>query len=74
TEAAMRKEILNLDYNPTVFIVSQRASSVMCADKIIVLDDGAVCGVGNHSALLENCDVYKEIYASQFGEEDSNEK
>ena len=72
TEAAMRKEILNLDYNPTVFIVSQRASSVMCADKIIVLDDGAVCGIGNHSELLENCEVYKEIYASQFGEEDSN--
>lgn len=74
TEAAMRKEILNLDYEPTVFIVSQRASSVMCADKIIVLDDGAVCGIGNHKQLLDSCDVYKEIYASQFGEEDSNEE
>lgn len=74
TEAAMRKEILSLDYNPTVFIVSQRASSVMGADKIIVLDDGSVCGLGNHNQLLEQCDVYKEIYASQFGEEDSNEK
>ncbi|MDE5671123.1 MAG: ABC transporter ATP-binding protein/permease [Eubacterium sp.] len=74
TEAAMRKEILSLDYNPTVFIVSQRASSVMGADKIIVLDDGSVCGAGNHNQLLEQCDVYKEIYASQFGEEDSNEK
>lgn len=74
TEAAMRKEILELDYNPTVFIVSQRASSVMCADKIIVLDDGAVCGIGNHNDLLESCDVYKEIYASQFGEEDSHEE
>ncbi len=73
TEAAMRKEILNLNYNPTVFIVSQRASSVMSADKIIVLDDGSVCGVGNHNQLLEQCDVYKEIYTSQFGEEDSNE-
>lgn len=73
TEAAMRKEILNLDYNPTVFIVSQRASSVMSADKIIILDDGSVCGVGNHNQLLEQCDVYKEIYTSQFGEEDSNE-
>lgn len=73
TEAAMRKEILNLDYNPTVFIVSQRASSVMSADKIIVLDDGSVCGVGNHNQLLEQCDVYKEIYTSQFGEEDSHE-
>lgn len=74
TEAALRKEILNLDYNPTVFIVSQRASSVMCADKIMVLDDGCVCGIGNHSELLEKCSVYQEIYASQFGEEDSNEK
>ena len=74
TEVAMRKEILELDYNPTVFIVSQRASSVMCADKIIVLDDGAVCGIGNHNDLLESCDVYKEIYASQFGEEDSHEE
>ncbi len=73
TEAAMRKEILNLDYNQTVFIVSQRASSVMNADKIIVLDDGSVCGVGNHNQLLEQCDVYKEIYTSQFGEEDSHE-
>ena len=74
TEAAMRKAILDLDYNPTVFIVSQRASSVMCADQIIVLDDGAVCGIGNHNQLLQECSVYKEIYASQFGEEDSNEK
>lgn len=74
TEAAMRKEILNLAYNPTVFIVSQRASSVMCADKIVVLDDGAVCGIGSHKELLADCEVYKEIYASQFGEEDSHEK
>lgn len=71
TEAAMRKEILSLDYAPTVFIVSQRASSVMCADKIIVLDDGAAVGIGNHKELLEICDVYKEIYDSQFGEEDT---
>ena len=71
TEAAMRKEILSLDYNPTVFIVSQRASSVMCADKIIVLDDGAAVGIGTHKELLETCEVYKEIYDSQFGEEDT---
>ncbi|MDE6124110.1 MAG: ABC transporter ATP-binding protein/permease [Eubacterium sp.] len=74
TEAAMRKEILNLDYNPTVFIVSQRASSVICADKIIVLDDGAVAGIGTHSELLESCEVYKEIYDSQFGKEDAYEE
>ena len=71
TEAAMRKEILSLDYKPTVFIVSQRASSVMCADQIIVLDDGAAVGIGNHKELLETCGVYKEIYDSQFGEEDT---
>ncbi len=73
TEAKMRKEIYSLDYNPTVFIVSQRASSVMSADKIVVLDDGAVAGIGTHSQLLESSDVYKEIYNSQFGEEDINE-
>ncbi|MCH5316419.1 MAG: ABC transporter ATP-binding protein [Eubacterium sp.] len=74
TEAAMREEILSLDYAPTVFIVSQRASSVMCADKLIVLDDGAAVGIGTHKELLENCDVYKEIYDSQFGEEDTYEE
>lgn len=73
TEAELRKEILNLDYNPTVFIVSQRASSVMCADKIIVLDDGAVAGIGNHNQLLNSCEVYKEIYNSQFGKENEGD-
>ena len=66
TEAAMRTAIAKLDYNPTVFIVSQRASSVMAADKIIVLDDGKCVGCGTHKQLLADCDVYKEIYASQF--------
>lgn len=70
TEAKLRNEIYNLSYNPTVFIVSQRASSVMSADKIIVLDDGCCVGCGTHSQLLENCEVYKEIYSSQFGKED----
>lgn len=69
TEAKLRSEIMALDYNPTVFVVSQRASSVMSADKIIVLDDGEIVGNGTHSELMENCDVYKEIYNSQFGEE-----
>ncbi|MCC8016626.1 MAG: ABC transporter ATP-binding protein/permease [Clostridiales bacterium] len=67
TESEMRKEILNLDYNPTVFIVSQRASSVMFADKIIVLDDGCAVGIGTHKELIETCGVYSEIYESQFG-------
>lgn len=71
TEAAMRTAIAKLDYNPTVFIVSQRASSVMAADKIIVLDDGKCVGCGTHKQLLADCDVYKEIYASQFGGEDA---
>lgn len=71
TEAAMRTAIAKLDYNPTVFIVSQRASSVMAADKIIVLDDGKCIGCGTHKQLLADCDVYKEIYASQFGGEDA---
>ncbi|MCD7871754.1 MAG: ABC transporter ATP-binding protein/permease [Clostridiales bacterium] len=71
TEAEMRKEILNLDYNPTVFIVSQRASSVMFADKIIVLDDGCAVGIGTHKELIENCGVYSEIYESQFGKGDA---
>lgn len=69
TEAAMRKAILNLDYKPTVFIVSQRASSVMFADLIIVLDDGECVGCGKHDELLESCEVYKEIYDSQFEKE-----
>lgn len=69
TEAAMRKAILNLSYKPTVFIVSQRASSVMFADKIIVLDDGECVGCGTHADLLNNCEVYREIYESQFQKE-----
>jgi len=67
TEAKLREEIYHLPYNPTVFIVSQRASSVMSADTIIVLDDGECVGIGKHSALLDTCEVYNEIYTSQFG-------
>lgn len=69
TEAAMRKAVLNLSYKPTVFIVSQRASSVMFADSIIVLDDGICVGIGTHNELLKNCKVYREIYESQFSKE-----
>ncbi|MBO5494620.1 MAG: ABC transporter ATP-binding protein [Eubacterium sp.] len=69
TEAKLREAIYSLDYEPTVFIVSQRASSVMSADKILVLDDGQCVGVGTHKELLESCKVYKEIYTSQFGKE-----
>lgn len=69
TDARLRSAIKNLEYNPTVFVVSQRASSVMYADKIIVLDDGVVVGMGTHDELLENCEVYEEIYYSQFPKE-----
>ncbi len=66
TDAAMRKAIKSLPQSPTVFIVSQRTSSIMHADKIIVLDDGRAVGIGTHSELLESCQVYREIYDSQF--------
>lgn len=69
TEAAMRKAILALPYKPTLFIISQRASSVMCADRILVLEDGRLVGDGTHKALLANCPAYCEIYHSQFSEE-----
>ena len=68
TDAALRKALRSLD-DTTVFIVSQRTSSIMHADKIIVLDDGEAVGVGTHSELLETCPVYKEIYDSQFRKE-----
>lgn len=69
TEAAMRKAILALPYKPTLFIVSQRASTVMCADRILVLEDGRLVGDGTHKELLANCPAYCEIYHSQFSEE-----
>lgn len=69
TDARLRKAIREMDNSPTVFIVSQRTSSIRHADKIIVLDDGQVCGIGTHDELLENCEVYQEIYQSQFAKE-----
>ena len=66
TDAALRKAIREMPDAPTVFIVSQRASSIRHADQIIVLDDGHVAGIGCHEELLENCPVYREIYESQF--------
>ena len=68
TESQLRKNIKDLDYSPTVFIVSQRASSILHADLIIVLDDGDVVGLGTHGELLDNCETYREIYNSQFRE------
>lgn len=69
TDAALRKSIRNMPNAPTVFIVSQRASSIQYADKIIVLDDGKIVGMGKHEDLLGNCEVYTEIYNSQFKKE-----
>lgn len=71
TEAKLRHSLANLDYSPTVFIISQRTSSISHADKIIVLDNGHAVGIGTHRELIDNCSVYREIYDSQFkgGEE-----
>lgn len=69
TEAKLRRAIAGLDHSPTVLIVSQRASSMLHADKIVVLDDGNMVGCGTHSELLESCEVYRDIYRSQFPEE-----
>lgn len=66
TDAKLRKAVKNLDYSPTVFIVSQRTSSIMNADKIVVLDNGKLAGVGTHEELLKSCGVYREIHNSQF--------
>ena len=71
TDASLRRAIRQMDSRPTTFIVSQRASSVRFADQIIVLDDGCVVGIGTHDALLADCPVYQEIYASQYGKEEA---
>lgn len=69
TERKMREAILAIDYHPTLFIVSQRCSSLMTADKILVLDDGKCIDSGTHEALLARCNLYREIYYSQFEKE-----
>ena len=69
TDANLRKAIRNMENSPIVFIVSQRTSSIQHADKIIVLEDGKMAGVGTHEELLESCEVYQEIYYSQFKKE-----
>lgn len=66
TDARLRKAIREMEEAPTVFIVSQRTSSIQHADKIIVLDDGEIAGMGRHEQLLESCEVYREIYDSQY--------
>ncbi|HNW86028.1 MAG TPA: ABC transporter ATP-binding protein [Candidatus Limiplasma sp.] len=71
TDAALRRAIRELPDKPTVLIVSQRAASIQHADCIVVLDDGNVVGVGNSETLLQTCDVYREIYESQFPREEA---
>ena len=67
TDAALRKALKNLPSNVTVFLVSQRTSSIRHADHILVLDDGKAAGWGTHEELLESCQIYREIYESQYG-------
>ena len=69
TDAKLRMAIRKMENAPTTFIVSQRAASVRYADRILVLDDGELVGIGTHEELLENCAVYQEIYYSQFQKE-----
>ena len=71
TEASLRMALKELSFKPTVFIVSQRASSVRHADLILVLDDGEIVGMGTHETLISECDVYQEIYYSQFEKEET---
>ena len=66
TDAALRKAIREMEGETTVFIVSQRAASIQHADRIVVLDDGKIVGIGTSEELLESCEVYQEIYNSQF--------
>ena len=66
TDAALRMAIGAMEHKPTLFIVSQRTSSIQYADKIVVLDDGAVVGIGTHAELMDSCEVYREIYNSQY--------
>lgn len=70
TDAALRAALKKETANSTVFIISQRVSTVMNADRIIVLDEGEIAGMGTHKELLENCAVYKEIALSQLSKEE----
>ena len=70
TDLTLRKELKKHTKNATTLIVAQRIGTIMQADKIIVLDEGCVVGMGSHKELLENCQVYKEIAMSQLDEEE----
>ena len=69
TDAKLRQAIRQIEKETTTFIVSQRASSIRHADLILVLDDGEIVGQGTHEELLADCEVYQEIYYSQYPDE-----
>ena len=71
TDAKLRKAIQDMKRKPTVFIVSQRTSSIQNADMILVLDDGTIAGQGTHEQLLKSCNIYREIYETQFKKEEA---
>ena len=71
TDAALRHALRELSWKPAVVIISQRTASIRFADEILVLDDGRLAGRGTHEELLQTCDVYREIYESQFKKEDA---
>ncbi len=71
TDAALRAALREMQGSKTIFLVSQRTSTIQFADQIIVLDDGKAVGIGSHAQLLENCQVYREIYESQFKQEEN---
>jgi len=72
TDAALRTDLKSLNATMTVLTVSQRASSIKNADKIIVFDDGKIVGVGSHGHLMKNCDIYKDICLSQLSDKEVN--
>ena len=71
TDAALRHALRALPWKPAVVIISQRTASIRFADEILVLDDGKLAGRGTHEELLQTCEVYREIYESQFKKEDA---
>ena len=69
TDAALRKALAGLEGETTTFLVSQRVAGIRQADKILVLDNGELAGSGTHDELMKSCEVYREIYFSQFPED-----
>ena len=74
TDAKLRKAIASMEGKMTVFIVSQRTSSIQHADKIVVLDDGQIVMIGTHEELLEKCEEYREIHYSQISKDEKGGK